>query len=107
MTIAKGQRLGSYEILALIGSGGQGEVYRAHDSTLKRDVAIKVLPESLATELERVSRFQREAELLASLSHSNVATIHDFQQASGRHFLVMEFVAGETLAQRLRRGPLP
>ncbi len=107
MTIAAGQKLGPYQILALVGSGGQGEVYRAHDSTLKRDVAIKVLPEALAAEPERISRFQREAELLASLSHSNVATVHDFQQAVGRHFLVMEFVDGETLAERLRRGPLP
>src|SRR6266581_8892 len=107
MTIAAGQRLGSYQILGLIGSGGQGEVYRAHDSTLKRDVAIKVLPEALADESERISRFQREAELLASLNHSNIAIVHDFQQADGRHFLVMEFVDGETLADRLKRGPLP
>src|SRR5207302_6705048 len=102
-----GQKLGSYQILGLIGSGGQGEVYRAHDSTLKRDVAIKVLPEGPAAESEHISRFQREAELLASLNHSNIAIVHDFQHAAGHHFLVMELVDGETLADRLKCGLLP
>src|ERR1043166_1067840 len=106
MTLTAGQKLGSYQILGLLGSGGQGEVYRAHDVALKRDVAIKVLPEALANEPERLLRFQREAELLASLNHTHIATIHNFQQSREHHFLVMEFVDGETLADRIRRGPL-
>jgi eukaryotic-like serine/threonine-protein kinase len=84
-----------------------GEVYRARDSKLKRDVAIKILPEPLAGDPERVSRFEREAEALASLSHGNIATIYDFDQSAGRHFLVMELVEGDTLADRLAGGPLP
>jgi serine/threonine protein kinase len=107
MPITAGQKLGSYQILELAGAGGQGEVYRAHDATLRRDVAIKILPDGLAVEPERLARFKREAELLASLNQPNVATVHDFKQADGHHFLVMEFVDGETLAQRLKRGPLP
>ena len=83
-----------------------GEVYRAQDSRLQRVVAIKVLPESLAAEADRIARFEREAQLLASLSHPNIATVHDFQQDAGRHLLVMELVEGETLADRLGRGPL-
>src|SRR5262249_14857217 len=73
----------------------------------KREVAIKILRETLAAEPERISRFEREAELLASLNHANIATVHDFQQADHRHFLIMELVEGETLADRLKRGPLP
>ncbi len=107
MSLAAGTRFGSYEIINLIGVGGMGEVYRARDSKLKRDVAIKILPETLAAEADRISRFEREAELLASLNHTNIAVVHDFQQAGRRHFLVMEFVEGETLADRIRRGPLP
>jgi len=79
-----------------------GEVYRARDSKLKRDVAIKILPDAFAREPERISRFEREAEALGSLSHSNIATVHDFEQSAGRHFLVMELVEGETLADRVR-----
>ena len=106
MSLAAGTRFGTYEIIDLIGVGGMGEVYRARDARLKRDVAIKILPEALAAEPERISRFEREAELLASLNHSNIAIVHDFQKAEQRHFLVMELVEGETLADRLRRGPL-
>src|SRR6516165_10525939 len=106
MSLAQGTRLGSYEILSLIGAGGMGEVYRAHDSKLKRPVAIKILPEEIADEPERISRFEREAELLASLNHTNIATVHDFQREGQRHFLVMELIEGETLADRLKRGPL-
>ena len=102
-----GTCLGSYEIRGLIGAGGMGEVYRARDSKLKRDVAIKILPEAFAREPERISRFEREAEALGSLSHGNIATVHDFEQSAGRHFLVMELVAGETLADRVMRGALP
>ena len=106
MPLAAGTRLGSYEIVSLIGAGGMGEVYRAHDSKLKRAVAIKVLPEALAYESERILRFEREAELLASLNHTNIAIVHDFRQEGGRHFLVMELIEGETLAERLNRGPV-
>ncbi len=107
MPLAAGTRFGAYEIIALIGVGGMGEVYRARDSKLKREVAIKILPEGLAAEPERISRFEREAELLASLNHTNIAIVHDFQEADRRHFLVMELVEGETLADRLKRGSLP
>jgi serine/threonine protein kinase/Tol biopolymer transport system component len=100
-------RLGSYEILDLIGEGGMGEVYRAFDSRLKRAVAIKILPDAMADEPERISRFEREAEVLASLNHTNIATIHDFQREAQRRFIVMELVDGQTLTERLQRGPLP
>jgi serine/threonine-protein kinase len=99
-------RLGSYQILGLIGAGGMGEVYRAFDSKLKREVAIKILPDAMADEPERISRFEREAELLASLNHTNIAIVHDFQQEAERRFFVMELVEGETLAERLHNGPL-
>jgi serine/threonine protein kinase/Tol biopolymer transport system component len=99
--------LSSYEILAPLGAGGMGEVYRARDLKLHRDVAIKILPAAFSQDSGRISRFQREAQILASLNHSNIAAIHDFQEAAGAHFLVMELVEGETLAQRLSRGPLP
>src|SRR5262249_24660089 len=96
-----------YEILSLIGAGGMGEVYRAQDSKLKRLVAVKILPEATAGEPERIFRFEREAELLASLNQTNIAIVHDFEEVAGRGLLVMELVEGETLAQRLKRGPLP
>src|SRR5436853_5604613 len=98
MTISIGTRLGSYEITAMLGKGGMGEVYRARDSRLKRDVAIKILPEEFSRDEDRVSRFQREAEVLASLNHTNIASIHDFQEANGSRFLIMELIEGETLA---------
>jgi len=100
-------RLGSYEILALLGAGGMGEVYRARDLKLHRDVAIKILPATFSQDSDRISRFQREAQILASLNHSNIAAIHDVQESSGTHFLVLELVEGETLARRLSRGCLP
>ena len=98
MTIAAGTRLGSYEFLARIGAGGMGEVYQAHDTKLGRDVAIKVLPEAFAHDPERLSRFQREAKMLAALNHPNIATIHGLEQSNGTSYLVMELVSGETLA---------
>lgn len=101
------QQLGSYEITALLGKGGMGEVYRARDTKLKREVAIKVLPDEFARDSERVSRFQREAEMLASVNHPNVAGIHGLEEAQGSRFLVLELVEGETLAERLVRGPIP
>jgi len=100
-------RLGSYEILALLGAGGMGEVYRARDLKLHREVAIKILPSTFSQDSDRISRFQREAQILASLNHSNIAAIHDVQEAAGTHFLVLELVEGETLARRLSRGRLP
>jgi Tol biopolymer transport system component len=108
MAIQAGQRLGPFEILSAIGAGGMGEVYRAHDSKLSRDVAIKVLPEAFAHDTERLSRFQREAKVLASLNHPNIATIHGLEQSGGTSYLVMELVPGETLQERVKRdGPVP
>src|SRR6516162_9713491 len=107
MAISIGTQLGSHEITALLGKGGMGEVYRARDLKLKREVAIKILPEEFARDADRVSRFQREAEVLASLNHPNIAGIYDLAEASGTRFLVLELVEGETLADRTARGPIP
>jgi eukaryotic-like serine/threonine-protein kinase len=108
MPISTGTRLGSYEVAAPIGAGGMGEVYQAHDTKLGRDVAIKVLPEAFAHDPERLSRFQREAKMLASLNHPNIATIHGLEHSDGTHYLVMELVSGETLAERIKReGAVP
>jgi serine/threonine-protein kinase len=108
MAIPSGTKFGSYEVLALIGAGGMGEVYQAHDTKLGRDVAIKVLPEAFAHDPQRLSRFQREAKLLASLNHPNIATIHGLEDSNGTSYLVMELVPGETLAQRIKRdGAVP
>jgi Tol biopolymer transport system component len=108
MPISTGTRLGSYELLTQIGAGGMGEVYQAHDTKLGRDVAIKVLPEAFAHDADRLSRFQREAKMLASLNHPNIATIHGLEQSNGTSYLVMELVSGETLAERVKReGPVP
>ena len=107
MALASGTRLGAYEILTLIGSGGMGEVYRAHDMRLEREVAIKVLPEVLASDSERVARFEREAKTLAALNHPNIAHIHCVEDALGTPALVMELVEGPTLADRIARGSIP
>jgi Tol biopolymer transport system component len=107
MSLTSGIRLGPYEILAPIGAGGMGEVYRARDTKLKREVAIKVLPDEFCRDTERVSRFQREAEILASLNHPGIAGIYGLEEASESHFLVLELVEGETLADRIGRGPVP
>jgi eukaryotic-like serine/threonine-protein kinase len=101
-----GRRIGSYQILSLVGAGGMGEVYEAHDSKLGRNVAIKVLPAEFVHDADRLSRFQREARMLASLSHPNIATIHGLEQSDGAHYLVMELVPGKTLAERLTGGAL-
>jgi serine/threonine protein kinase len=102
-----GSQFGSYEITALLGKGGMGEVYRAHDSRLKRDVAIKILPEEFTQDPDRVSRFQREAEALAALNHQNIGAIYDIHQSEKGRFLVLEFVEGDTLADLLtKRGKL-
>ena len=107
MAIPPGTRLGTYEVVAPIGAGGMGEVYRAHDTQLARDVAIKVLPSNFVNDPERLSRFQREARMLAALNHTNIATIYGLEQSSGVSCLVMELVPGETLAERVKAGPLP
>jgi eukaryotic-like serine/threonine-protein kinase len=107
MTFDSGTKLGSYEITGVLGAGGMGEVYRARDSKLKREVAIKVLPDGFARDAERIARFQREAEVLASLNHPHIAAIHDVQELNQTRFLVLELVEGETLADRIGRGPLP
>ena len=108
MPILTGKRLGPYEILSAIGAGGMGEVYQAHDTRLGRDVAIKVLPEAFAHDPERLSRFQREAKMLAALNHPRIATIYGLEQSNGTSYLVMELVSGETLAERVKReGALP
>src|SRR5437870_2498895 len=95
------------EVTALIGRGGIGEVYRARDTKLKRDVAIKILPDEFSRDADRVSRFQGEAEVLASLNHPNIAAIYDLQEAHGSRYLVLELVDGETLAERIARGRIP
>src|SRR6184192_4713085 len=107
MAITIGTHLGSLEITALLGRGGMGEVYRARDTKLKRDVAIKILPEEFSRDADRVSRFQREAEVLASLNHPNIAAIYDVEEANGARYLVLELVEGETLADRIAHGPIP
>src|SRR5262249_38981846 len=107
MALTIGTQLGSHEIIALLGKGGMGEVYRARDLKLKREVAIKILPEEFSRDADRVSRFQREAEVLASLNHSNIAAIYDLQEANDTRFLVLELVEGDTLAERIHRGRAP
>ena len=107
MPLTAGSHLGHYEILEPIGKGGMGEVYRARDGKLGRDVAIKVLPDELAQDTERLRRFQREAKVLASLNHPNIAAIYGLEQSESMHYLVLELVPGETLAERIARGPIP
>src|SRR5450759_4955070 len=107
MPLSPGTRRGPYEILAPLGAGGMGEVYRARDTRLQRDVAIKALPEEFAQDAERLARFQREARLLASLNHPNIAAIYGLEEADGGKYLVLEIVEGESLAERLAAGPMP
>lgn len=106
LALSSGTRLGSYEILAPIGKGGMGEVYRARDTRLGRDVAVKVLPEELFEDKERVARFEREAKLLAALNHPGIAAIYSFEEIAGRHLLVQELLEGETLRDALGNGPM-
>jgi Tol biopolymer transport system component/tRNA A-37 threonylcarbamoyl transferase component Bud32 len=107
MALSPGSRVGTYEILAPIGRGGMGEVYRARDPKLQRDVAIKALPQEFERDRERLARFEREARLLASLNHTNIAAIYGLEEQGGARFLVMELIDGETIAERLAAGPLP
>jgi serine/threonine-protein kinase len=107
VALAPGTRLGPYEISSLIGAGGMGEVYRATDTNLKRSVAIKVLPEALLADPDRLARFQREAEVLAALNHGNIAQIHGLEKSADRVGLVMELVEGPTLADRIVQGAIP
>jgi Tol biopolymer transport system component len=107
LALTPGTRLGPYEVTAQIGVGGMGEVYRARDTKLDRDVAIKILPEAFAHDADRLARFQREAKTLASLNHPNIAIIHGLEQAGDVNALVMEFVEGDDLSQRIARGAIP
>jgi len=109
MSLAVGTRLGLYEIVAMLGAGGMGEVYRARDTKLGREVAVKVLPEAFATDPERVARFKREAQVLASLNHPNIAALYGMEEVAPStgagqavHFLIMELVEGQTIAERLK-----
>jgi serine/threonine protein kinase len=107
MPLTLGTRLGPYEIVAPLGAGGMGEVYRARDTRLDRTVAIKVLPSHLSSDPARRQRFEREAKTISSLNHPHICTLHDVGQQGGTDYLVMEYLEGETLAQRLEKGPLP
>ena len=107
MPLSPGTRLGGYEILSSLGAGGMGEVYRGRDTKLGREVAIKVLLEAVALDPDRISRFEREAKALAALNHPHIAALHGMEEFERRHFLVMELVEGETLAERLQRGAIP
>src|SRR5260370_39184348 len=107
MPLSSGTRLGPYEILAPLGAGGMGEVYRARDTRLDRTVAIKILPAHLSLDPVRKQRFEREAKTISSLNHPNICTLHDIGSQNGVAYLVMECVEGETLAKRLEQGPLP
>jgi serine/threonine protein kinase len=102
-----GQSLAHYNITAALGAGGMGEVYRATDTMLNRDVAIKVLPAEVAQDSQRLARFRREAQLLAALNHPNIASIYGLEEAEGKPFLALELVEGEDLKERLERGAVP
>ncbi len=107
MPLAAGTRIGGYEITGPLGAGGMGEVYRARDTRLKREVALKILPSIVAADPDRLARFQREAEVLASLDHPNIGAIYGVEDSDGHHALVLQLVEGDTLADRIARGPLP
>src|SRR5881227_3474925 len=107
MPLNAGATIGVYKIIEPLGAGGMGEVYRARDMKLQRDVAIKVLPQALRDDPERLARFEREAKTLAALSHPNIAHVHGFEDSTGTPALVMELVEGPTLADRIAKGPLP
>ena len=107
MPLQPGTTLGSYQVTAKIGEGGMGEVYRARDTKLDRDVALKVLPEAFTSDPDRLARFEREAKVLASLNHPNIGSIHGFEESGDTKALVLELVEGPTLADRIKGGPIP
>src|ERR1700730_3695796 len=107
MALTSGTRLGPYEILSPLGAGGMGEVYRARDTRLNRDVAIKILPAVIADNPVRRARFEREAQAISRLNHPNICAVYDVGTQDGVAYLVMEYIEGESLAERLRRGPVP
>src|SRR5512146_3308343 len=107
MTMSAGSRLGPYEILSPIGSGGMGEVYKARDTRLERTVAVKVLPQHLSASSEVRQRFEREAKTISQLSHPHICALYDVGREGDTEYLVMEYLEGETLADRLAKGPLP
>src|SRR5205823_5903170 len=107
LMLAAGKKLGPYEIVSVAGSGGMGEVYRARDTRLGRDVAIKVLPEGLASDPDLRERFDREAKAISSLNHPHICALYDVGREDGTDYLVMEYMEGESLADRLQKGPLP
>ena len=107
MSLTPGTRVGPYEVTALIGEGGMGKVWRAHHTALKRDDALKVLPDAFASDPDRLARFRREAQVLASLNHPNIAHVYGLEQSDGVQALVMELVEGPTLADRIAQGPIP
>ena len=107
MALASGTHLGPYEIITPIGAGGMGEVYKANDTRLDRVVAIKVLAEHLADSPERKQRFEREAKAISQLNHPNICTLYDVGSQNGIAYIVMEYLEGETLAERLEKGPIP
>ena len=106
MSLTPGTRLGVYEVTAKIGEGGMGEVYQARDTTLDRDVALKVLPEAFTADPDRLARFQREAKVLASLNHPNIGAIHGLESSGDTQALVLELIEGPTLAGRIAEGPI-
>ena len=107
MSLEVGSRLGHYDVTALIGEGGMGEVYRARDTKLYRDVALKVLPQAFTDDPDRLARFEREAKVLASLNHPNIGSIYGLEEAEGTRALVLELIEGPTLADRISKGPIP
>jgi serine/threonine protein kinase len=107
MAIEAGHQLLHYKLIEKIGEGGMGVVWKAGDTTLDREIAIKILPDAFSSDPERLARFEREAKLLASLQHPNIAVVYGLHEADGVHFLAMELVGGEDLTQRIARGPLP
>ena len=107
MALSEGTKIGPYEVIGLIGQGGMGEVWQARDTTLDRDVALKVLPEAFTSDPDRLARFEREAKVLASLNHPNIGSIYGLEEAEGIKALVLELVEGPTLADRIKRGPIP
>ena len=107
MTLTPGTRVGAYEVVSLLGEGGMGQVYRARDTKLNRDVALKILPEAFAFDGDRIARFRREAQVLAALNHPNIAAIYGFEDSGSTHALVLELVEGPTLADRSSATRLP